>query len=51
MMEDFPDMAGEGIFMRFAKNVSFRNVQVENYKNLSGAKEAWDLDETVSVIR
>lgn len=51
MMEDIPDMAGEGIFIRFAKNVSFRNVQVENYKNLSGAKEAWDLDETVSVIR
>lgn len=43
MMEDLPPMAQEGIFMRNATNVVFRNVQVIGSKNKTG----WDTDETV----
>ncbi|MBQ8639102.1 MAG: glycoside hydrolase family 28 protein [Lachnospiraceae bacterium] len=44
MMEDLPKMAQEGIFMRHAANVVFRNVQVIGSVSESG----WDVDETVS---
>lgn len=47
MMEDLPPMAQEGIFMRNAKNVVFRNVQVRNSRNTSGQEGTWNVDESV----
>ena len=46
MMEDMLDMAREGIFMRNAKGVIFRNVQVKNGKSQSG-QGPWDTDASV----
>lgn len=46
MMEDLPDMAQEGIFMRNAKGVIFRNVRVENSKNSHG-EGIWNTDDSV----
>ena len=47
MMEDLLPMAQEGIFMRNAENVVFRNVQVQNYKNSSGQESPWNVDPSV----
>ena len=47
MMEDLPPMAQEGIFMRYARNVVFRNVQVQNYKNSTGQESPWNVDASV----
>lgn len=45
MLEDFRPVSGEGVFMRFAKNAVFRNVQVEGTK--SPNREVWNVDDTV----
>lgn len=50
MMEDLPDMAQEGIFMRNARGVVFENVRVEHAVNLSGDDGAWDVDDSVEYV-
>lgn len=47
MMEDIPKMSQEGVFMRNARNVVFRNVRVQNYRNSAGGAEPWNVDESV----
>ncbi len=51
MMEDLPPMCREGIYMRNAKNVVFRNVRVQNYLNSAGGEEPWNVDESVEYTK
>lgn len=51
MMEDLPPMCREGIYMRNAKNVVFRNVRVQNYLNSAGGEEPWNVDQSVEYTK
>ncbi len=47
MMEDLDPMCGEGIYMRHAKNVRFRNVKVLGCQGEGEGRAPWNVDESV----
>ncbi len=47
MMEDLDPMSGEGIYMRNATKVRFRNVKVLGYQGEGEGREPWNVDESV----
>ena len=47
MMEDLDPMSGEGIYMRNATKVRFRNVKVLGYQGEGEGREPWNVEESV----
>lgn len=49
MMEDLPIIAQEGIYMRNAVGVTFRNIRVKNCKSQTGQGLPWNVDDSVEL--